>query len=126
MTRVAVVILRKNGKILICQRKKNSRYGLKWEFPGGKVENGESIIDCLKRELTEELSISFESITKTEIQTSEYDDGGTFEVHYCYVDWFEGEPNNNVFEQIRWVTHEELKKLDNLEGNRTIVQNLSA
>ena len=51
LTRVAVAILRRNGKLLVCQRKKGGRYELKWEFPGGKLELNETIIQSLQREL---------------------------------------------------------------------------
>jgi len=125
MTRVTVGILQQNGKILVCQRKKGARYQLKWEFPGGKVEPNESIENCLKRELHEELSVHVGSIGRVEIQSADYDDGGKFEVHYCFVTDFEGEPQNNVFEQIRWVSPQELTKLDNLEGNKAIVAQIA-
>ncbi|MBI4427486.1 MAG: (deoxy)nucleoside triphosphate pyrophosphohydrolase [Ignavibacteriales bacterium] len=126
MTLVAVAILQKNGKILVCQRKKGSRYGLKWEFPGGKVENGETIQDCLQRELKEELSINLGPIVKTEILAYDYEDGSRFNVHYCFVRDFEGELRNNVFEDVRWVTPNELQALDNLEGNWPIIEKLAA
>lgn len=125
MTRVAVGVIQKNRTILVCQRKKGSRYGLKWEFPGGKVEPGETLVECLQRELREELSIEIEGIKKIEFQTAHYDDGGTFEVAYCFVSTFHGDPTNNVFEQIRWVTLEELRVLDILEGNRTFIRQLT-
>ena len=125
MTLVAVAILQKNGKVLVCQRKKGSRYELKWEFPGGKVENGETVHDCLKRELKEELSVTIRKIGHVEIQASHYEDGGTFEVHYCFVQRFDGELRNNVFEQVRWVTPKELQDMDNLEGNSLIVKKLA-
>ena len=121
MTRVAVGILRRNGKILACRRKRGGRYELKWEFPGGKLEPGETVEQCLERELREELSIDVRSINSIEVQSAEYDDGGTFEVAYCDVAGFDGEPRNNVFEQIRWVTLEELRTLDNLEGNKDFI-----
>jgi 8-oxo-dGTP diphosphatase len=121
MIKVAVGILRRDGKILACQRKKGGRYELKWEFPGGKVEPGETIAECLIRELREELAISLRSIDGIEVQSAEYKDGGLFEVSYCNVSAFEGEPANVVFEQIRWVTREELKTLDILEGNRDYI-----
>ncbi|MBI3004891.1 MAG: (deoxy)nucleoside triphosphate pyrophosphohydrolase [Ignavibacteriales bacterium] len=126
MTLVAVAILQKNGKILVCQRKKGSRYGLKWEFPGGKVENGETVKDCLIRELREELSIVVGGVERTEIESYHYEDGGRFEVHYCFVRDFEGELQNNVFEDVRWVTPQELQKFDNLEGNWPIIKKLAA
>jgi 8-oxo-dGTP diphosphatase len=121
MTKVAVGILRRSGKILACQRKKGGRYELKWEFPGGKLEPGESVEQCLARELREELSISIHSIDRIEVQSAEYDDGGLFEVTYCDVSGFDGDPKNNVFEQIRWVTLQELRSLDILEGNKDFI-----
>ena len=126
MTRVAVGILRKNGKILACQRKKGSRYGLKWEFPGGKLEPGDTPLQCLQRELREELSIDVNKVQKMEFQSAFYDDGGMFEVAYCHVSDFSGDPQNNVFENIRWVDAAELRRLDILEGNRSFVDKLDA
>ena len=124
MTRAAIGLLRENGRILVCQRKKNSRYRLKWEFPGGKVEPGESIEDCLKRELREELTIEVESIELMKSQLNRYEDGGMFEVTYCLIKKFIGRPVNNAFEQIRWVTLTELQSMDILEGNKPFVSNL--
>jgi len=117
MTRVAVGILRNNGKILACQRKRGGRYELKWEFPGGKLEPGETPLQCLQRELQEELSITVERVQGMEFQSALYEDGGMFEVAYCYISEFSGDPKNNVFETIRWVNPEELRQLDILEGN---------
>ena len=124
MTRAAVAILRERGRILVCQRKKTSRYPLKWEFPGGKVESGESFQDCIVRELQEELSINVESIERIDTQVNRYDDGGVFEVAYCFVGHFTGTPTNNVFEEIRWVTLTELKSLDLLEGNKSVIERM--
>jgi 8-oxo-dGTP diphosphatase len=125
MTEVAVGILRKNGKILICQRKKGGRYELKWEFPGGKLEKGETVEQCLRRELREELAIKIHAIEKIQTQSAYYADGGMFNVAYCSISGFEGEPQNNVFEQIRWVTTDELENLDLLDGNRIFIKNLT-
>ncbi|GJQ21266.1 MAG: NUDIX hydrolase [Bacteroidia bacterium] len=125
MTKVAVGILERNGALLVCQRKKGSRYGLKWEFPGGKLEAGETVDQCLRRELAEELSIHIQHIDRIDVRTSHYKDGGLFEVAYCFVTQFEGEPRNNVFEQIRWVRPEELPGLDHLEGNAELVSMLA-
>lgn len=54
---VACAIIEKEGKVLSTQRSKSMSLPLKWEFPGGKINNGESLIECLKRELREELGI---------------------------------------------------------------------
>jgi len=123
MTEVAVGILRKNGKILICQRKKGGRYELKWEFPGGKLENGETTEQCLRRELLEELAVEIHSIERIQSQSAYYKDGGMFNVAYCFISDYTGEPKNNVFEQIRWVTLEELKCMDLLDGNKPFIAN---
>ena len=125
MTEVAVGILRRNEKILICQRKKGGRYELKWEFPGGKVEPGETTEQCLQRELFEELSIDVLSIGRIQTESAYYKDGGMFNVAYCFISEFHGEPMNNVFEQIRWVTLEELKLMDLLDGNKPFVHSLT-
>jgi 8-oxo-dGTP diphosphatase len=125
MTEVAVGILRNNGKILICQRKKGGRYEFKWEFPGGKLENGETAEQCLRRELREELSIEIHSIERIQVQAAYYQDGGMFNVSYCFLSGFEGDPQNNVFEQIRWVTMDDLKNMDLLDGNKLFVANLT-
>ncbi len=126
MTRVAVGILRKDGKILACQRKKGSRYELKWEFPGGKLEPGETPLQCLQRELNEELSITVDTVQGIDFQSAYYEDGGMFDVAYCHISKFSGDPKNNVFEAIRWVPPEELKKLDILEGNREFIEKLTS
>jgi 8-oxo-dGTP diphosphatase len=125
MTRVAVAILRRNGKLMVCQRRKGGRYALKWEFPGGKIEPGETILGCLERELYEELSIHITAVGRVESAISHYDDGGLFEVAYCHVSSFEGELQNNVFQEIRWVSPNELASMDVLEGNAEIIARLA-
>jgi 8-oxo-dGTP diphosphatase len=124
MTEVAVGILQKNGKILICQRKKGGRYEFKWEFPGGKIEKGETVEQCLRRELREELAVEIKTIENIQTQSAYYADGGMFNVAYCTLSGFEGEPKNIVFEQIRWVTIKELKNMDMLDGNKIFIKNL--
>ena len=57
MTEVAAAILRRDGKILICQRKEGGNCSLLWEFPGGKREAGETMEQCVVRECQEELGI---------------------------------------------------------------------
>lgn len=125
MTRVAVAILRQNGKFILCQRKRGTRYGLKWEFPGGKLEPGETVLGCLERELREELSIEITAIDRVESARAHYDDGGLFEISYCHVSAYKGEITNNVFESVRWVSPSELRMMDILEGNAEIVARLT-
>jgi 8-oxo-dGTP diphosphatase len=123
-TKVAVAIFERNGRVLACQRKQGSRYEFKWEFPGGKVEEGETIEQCLHRELREELSVEIGPVGRTEKELSHYPDGGTYEVAFCFVKDFVGELKNNVFEQFKWVTPDELRTMDILEGNKDFVLRL--
>ena len=54
---VTCAIISFNNKILVVQRSENMKLPLKWEFPGGKIENGESEKECIKREIKEKLNI---------------------------------------------------------------------
>lgn len=118
---VAVGIIEKHERVLCCQRKRSSRYALKWEFPGGKLKENETHEECLRRELFEELNIKAEIgeclLTKKNI----YPDGGEFEVSYFLIDNFAGRIRNKIFEKILWIDIAELPAVDMLEGNREIV-----
>jgi 8-oxo-dGTP diphosphatase len=122
MIQVAVGIVERDGRVLVCQRKSGSRYELKWEFPGGKVNNGESPRASLKRELYEELNITAEVGEEIFQQRWIYPDGGEFELHFFRVRKFSGEPQNRAFEQILWVSPEYLNKLDFLKGSKAVVR----
>lgn len=129
MKEVAVGILRGDGKVLACQRRRNAVYPLKWEFPGGKVEPGETPAEALRRELREELGIEAEAGVQIHRKEWVYPDGvadpekdGSFRVFYFLVDRYKGTPANHAFEEIRWVTFAELGRLDILEGNREAVE----
>jgi 8-oxo-dGTP diphosphatase len=124
MQDVAVGILARNGTVLAGQRRRNARYPLKWEFPGGKVETGETPTQALARELREELSLETSPTEEFFIQTWDYGNH-TYRVFYYILRSFRGEPINNSFEQIAWVTPHELLTMDILEGNRTAIEKLA-
>ncbi len=132
MTQVAVGIIIQHesahdfSRVLLCQRKPTSRYPLKWEFPGGKVEDGESPEDCVRREVFEELGIKAEAGELFHRQHTVYPDTGSFDVYYYLISPFIGTIENNVFETIRWVSISELLSFDILEGNREVVQKLQS
>ncbi len=127
MREVSVGVLFKRGTILACRRKDSARYGRKWEFPGGKIEPGESAREALDRELHEELAIRVVEASLFHRQEWVYPasatdrEDGVFRVHYFTVSEFEGEPQNLAFSEIRWVTVEELQALDTLEGNGEVI-----
>ena len=128
MKEVVVGIITRGDQVLACQRRSDARYPLKWEFPGGKIEAGETPPQALVRELHEELDIHTEIGEEFYRQEWIYPDGvdnpkkdGAFRVFYYYIPSFTGTPRNRVFEQIRWVSLQELEALDILEGNREAV-----
>jgi 8-oxo-dGTP diphosphatase len=128
MKEVVVGIITRGNQVLACQRHSDARYPLKWEFPGGKIEQGETPPRALVRELHEELDIHAEIGEEFHRQEWIYPDGvdnpnkdGAFRVFYYYIRSFTGTPLNRVFEQIRWVNLQELQALDLLEGNREAV-----
>lgn len=125
MKEVAVGIILRDGKVLACQRKRTVRYPLKWEFPGGKIEPGETAREAVVRELREELTI--EAVPDEILLTHEwvYGNGSTGSTHegryrvtYFIVNHFSGNPTNITFEDIRWVVPSALLTMDILEGNR--------
>lgn len=124
MKQVAVGIILKDGLVLACQRKRDARYPLKWEFPGGKLEDGEGPSEAVIRELHEELEITAtveRELHRQEWVYTEGKDDSKFRVFYFLIGSFTGVPVNRAFEQIRWVTPGELTTMDILEGNREMV-----
>ncbi len=124
MVQVAVGILLIDQKVLLCQRKATARYGLQWEFPGGKVEPGESPEACVCRELFEELSINPYSIEFFHRDQHVYPDAGAFDVFYYKVPSYCGTIVNNCFEAVEWVPLVRLHTFNILEGNRSAISAL--
>jgi 8-oxo-dGTP diphosphatase len=120
--RVAVGIIPKKNRILLCQRKASDRYGLKWEFPGGKAFEYEPIEETLARELNEELGIAIRALRAVHTSVNKYDDGGEFTVTYFIVDEYSGHVTNMAFHNLAWVTKDVLSTYDILDGNKEIVQ----
>jgi 8-oxo-dGTP diphosphatase len=125
MIRVGIGIVERDGNFLICQRRRGSRYELKWEFPGGKVENGEDPKASLERELSEELNITAEVGEEIFRLRWTYPDHGEFELHFFTVREFSGELKNQAFEQILWVSLQDLQTVDLLEGSKEVVRRIT-
>jgi 8-oxo-dGTP diphosphatase len=117
MTTVVAGILERDGYILICQRKADQAHPLKWEFPGGKVEPGESPEAALARELKEELGI--ESGPGSQIASYEFAYPGKNPILLMFLSVAEwrGDPENLIFERIVWEERRRLREYDFLDGD---------
>jgi len=122
---VAGLIFR-DGRLLVCQRHHTGSFPLKWEFPGGKVEENESDLDALCRELKEELAIDAIDGRLAWRHEHSYSNGPSVALRFYNVHIFNGELTNLVFEQISWVKLSELKDLDFLEGDQPLVDQLAS
>jgi len=125
-TAISVIagLIFRNQRVLICQRRHDAAFALKWEFPGGKIEDRESEADALRRELKEELAIDVRESDFVSGYTYSYEDGPTVFLRFHWVKSFQGEPQNLVFEQISWVTPGDLVNLDFLEGDRRLIMQI--
>ncbi len=122
--RVVAGVFEKGGRILIAKRKKNSSLGGKWEFPGGKLEDGETPQECLKRELMEEFGIEskvgdFICSTRHPLNCQTTIDLSVYKVkhvsgEFCLYD----------HEEIRWIGRAELNHYDFPEADYAVVRRL--
>ena len=122
---VAALILR-GDSVLICQRRADQPMAHKWEFPGGKMEPGESAEEALRRELDEELSIRAEIGSRVVRLRHTYRSGGAVDLQFFAVHRFEGELKNNIFQQMVWCELKKLPGYDFLAADRALVRDLAA
>ncbi len=122
---VVAGLIERDGYYLVGQRKRNDRHPLKWEFPGGKVEDGESLRDALARELREELGIEAE--IEGEVIRYLYSYGGRAPITLVFqrVSRYTGEPVSHAFEEIRWVRPAQMPEMDFLDGDVDFIRRLA-
>jgi len=123
---VVAVIERADQRILIGQRRKTDTSPLKWEFPGGKVREGESPEVALARELCEELNATVLRSVEIARVTHRYADRpDTLELQFYAVRIADGELKPAVWEQVAWVLPRELGSYDFLTANARLVADLA-
>ena len=121
---VAALILR-GKEVLICQRKAGTAMGLQWEFPGGKIEPGETPEQALRRELEEELGIEASVGPYIAEVLHNYRNGGSIHLRFFAVHRFEGELQNRVFEDMRWAELRDLPAYNFLAADRKFIRDLA-
>ena len=129
---VAALILRpgseqSNGarEILICQRKPDQPMSLKWEFPGGKIEAGETAEQALTRELDEELGIAAVIGPRVAQIRHKYRNGGAIDLQFFTVRDFAGELDNRIFNTMQWTPLSALPTFDFLAADLGLIRDLS-
>ncbi len=99
---------------------------LQWEFPGGKIEAGESAEEALVRELHEELGIRATIGHRVAHVRHNYRHGGAVDLQFFAVHSFDGEMENRIFNAVKWVRLEELPEYDFLAADRGLIKDLAA
>lgn len=109
MLEVTAAIIQQNDKILICQRPANKSCGLLWEFPGGKIEAGETGEQCIVRECQEELGVTLSVERELTDIVHEYSDR-TVHLHFYLCRIAAGVPEKKEHNAIAWIAPNEVRQ----------------
>lgn len=118
------VVFDEAGKVLVGQRVVKDRYYQKWEFPGGKLEAGESVQQALAREFQEETGINISTSEPLMLVEHDYPDRHV-RLHVRTINSFSGEVSALEGQALKWVFVSELGQLDFLQGNQVILDKLA-
>ncbi len=121
---VTAAVFIKEGRVMICRRPPNKGNALKWEFPGGKSEPGETLEECLKRECDEELGIEISVGREICATQYEYPDI-TVKLHFLLSEIVSGTPEMKEHVDIKYITKSELSDYDFCPADRDIVKILA-
>lgn len=119
---VVTALILKDGKVLMGKRPKGSLQG-QWEFPGGKIELGESPEDALRRELLEELDIEATIGTLRMATSHTYGERGVLILFYD-VKYWKGEPKSQHHVELKWVAPTEIKHFEIPDANRKMLDKI--
>ena len=121
--KVTAGILWRDGQVLLARRRPGKHMGGRWEFPGGKIEPGETPEESLARELLEELDVRAR-IGECLCCVPYEGDGVSLDLMVYRVDHFEGTPVLKEHQEIRWVAPAELRSFELADSDRTVVEEL--
>jgi 8-oxo-dGTP diphosphatase len=120
---VTCAIVYFKDKILVTQRSEKMKLPLKWEFPGGKLETNESEIDCIKREISEEINIEIDIVKKLSDSIFDY---GTFQIKLIpfIANYVSGDIRLAEHKEYRLLNISQLSNLDWAEADKPIIEEL--
>jgi len=119
LTRVFAAVIQQGANYLICQRPAHKRHGTLWEFPGGKLEAGESHFEAARRELAEELDVRVLSVGSPSFSIA--DPGSEFLIEFAPTT-IEGNPKCLEHIEVRWLPLPELSSLELAPSDRKFVE----
>jgi 8-oxo-dGTP diphosphatase len=122
MILVTCAIIEKAGLVLVTQRSEKMALALKWEFPGGKVEDGESEEACLLREIKEELNIQIKLGKPLKPNTHHYPNGKEIQLVPFVCEYMSGDLQLAEHADYKWLKKEALLGLDWAEADIPIVE----
>lgn len=117
--RVLAAVVTRGDRYLVCRRPAHKRHGGLWEFPGGKLEAGESLLDAAVRELAEELGVR---VVRIEAPVFEGGDPGSHYIIEFVATEIDGEPECLEHEAIAWATLDELADFELAPTDRRFVE----
>lgn len=120
--RVTCAIIIENNRVLCAQRSENMSHPLLWEFPGGKIEAGETASACIIREIKEELNIEINILERLESHFHTYPQKKEIELIPFICSYIDGNFMLKEHKEIRWVSFSELNQLNWAEADLTIVK----
>ncbi len=126
MVQVVAALLEREDSVLICRRTAEQSHALQWEFPGGKVEPGETPEQAVERELREELDIRHARGHEIARYPFTYPGKDPIELIFFRITSYEGEPANMIFSEMRWERRGNLPAFDFVEGDRDFIRAYSA
>lgn len=118
---VTAGVVRKEGKILIARRPPGKHLEGLWEFPGGKLEPGETLSECMVREIREELGILVEPVSLIMTSANRYPDRSVV-LHFFECRILSGEPGGDPGQELKWVAPEELSLFRFPPPDRALVE----
>lgn len=117
--RVVAAVVSRGNRLLVCQRPPHKRHGGLWEFPGGKIDPGESDVEAVRRELREELGVDVLDVAPEQFAVA--DPGSPFLIAFVPVT-IVGEPTRHEHTALAWSTLTELACLPLAPSDRRYVE----